>query len=275
MRKTLVSETHILHLKRIWLYAHGILSLFFLVFPSVVVVLLSFSDSSILSFPPQDWGIRWYRSYFSSPEWLDATTVSLSAAGLTALIATPIGTAAAFSIHGSRSLFAQGIRLTLMAPMVVPTILVAIGVFFVFARTGLNNTLSGLVLAHVMLAIPFVFITVDAGLDTFDFNQERVARSLGASPFMAFITVTFPQIRFSIISAGLFAVVTSLDEVIIALFVSGGENSTVPRRMFTALKTELDPTIAAISSLMILVSIILLTCWLMFGRQAAQRAEGT
>jgi putative spermidine/putrescine transport system permease protein len=261
------SDTQVTHLQRLWLYIFSLVILLFLVGPSVVVVLASFSNQSILSFPPQEWGVRWYGSYFTSTEWLDATFISLTAAALTTVIATPLGTCAAYSIHMSRSRIAGVIRMALMAPMIVPAILIAIGVFFVYARMGLNNTLAGLVLAHVTLAIPFVVITVEAGLKSYDLNQELVARSLGASRIKAFFKVTLPQIRFSIISGALFAIVTSLDEVVIALFVSGGENATVPRRMFTALKTELDPTIASISSLLIGVSAILLICGLVFGRE--------
>ncbi len=152
----------------------------------------------------------------------------------------------------------------------VPVILIAIGVFFLYAKLGLNNTIPGLVMAHSMLALPFVLITVSAGLKTYDMNQEMVARSLGASRLKAFLTVTLPQIRFSIISGALLAFITSLDEVVVALFISGGENATLTRRMFNALRDEIDPTIAAISTILIAVSVLALVLAQILGQQRQQ-----
>jgi len=125
-------------------------------------------------------------------------------------------------------------------------------------RLGLVNTMAGLVLAHTALALPFVVVLVDAGLRRIDLDQERVARSLGAPPLRAFATVVLPQLERSLLAAALLAFVTSLDEVVVALFVSGGEMSTLTRRMFTGLRDQVDPTIAAISSLLILLSVGLL-----------------
>lgn len=142
--------------------------------------------------------------------------------------------------------------------MMVPLIFVAIGVFFVFAKLGMNNTLSGLILAHTTLAIPFVMIAVTNGLKGFDPNQERAARSLGASPARAFFTVTLPQIKISIFSGMLFAFITSFDEVIVSMFVSSGANSTLTKRMFANIRDQVDPTVAAISSMLVVASIIIL-----------------
>jgi len=127
--------------------------------------------------------------------------------------------------------------------------MIAIGVFFLYAKLGMINSISGLVMAHSMLAMPLVVIVVAAGLKSYDMNQEMVARSLGASRAYAFLTITLPQIRFSVITGALLAFLTSLDEVIVALFVSGGENATITRRMFNALRDQIDPTIASVSSL--------------------------
>ena len=145
-----------------------------------------------------------------------------------------------------------------MLPLIIPGILIAIGIFLLYAQLGLNNTLTGIVLAHSVLAIPLVVIIVASSLKSYDMNQEMVARSLGASRPWAFLTVTLPQIRISVISAALLAFITSLDEVVISLFIAGGDNATLTRRMFNALRDEIDPTIAAISTLLILISILLL-----------------
>ena len=165
---------------------------------------------------------------------------------------------AAYGLHVSTFPMNRFIQVALVTPIMVPVILVAIGIFFLYAKIGLNSTTPGLVMAHTVLAIPFVLVTVTAGLKSYDMNQELVARSLGASRLRAFLTITLPQIRFSVISGALLAFITSLDEVVIALFIAGGEMSTLTKRMFNALRDEIDPTVAAISTLLILISVILL-----------------
>ncbi len=261
------SDTQITHGQRLWLYVLCGLVMFFLMAPSLLVIPMSFSDSRFLQFPPETYGLRWYENYLFSIEWMDATRISFTAAILTACLAVPVGTAAAYALHVSGVRYAQLLQMALTTPIMVPVILIAIGVFFLYARLGLNNSILGLVLAHSMLALPFVLITVSAGLKTYDMNQELVARSLGASRLRAFLTVTLPQIRFSIISGALLAFLTSLDEVVVALFISGGENATLTRRMFNALRDEIDPTIASISTLLIAVSCLLLVLAQIFGKE--------
>jgi putative spermidine/putrescine transport system permease protein len=155
-----------------------------------------------------------------------------------------------------------------MMPLIVPAILVAIGTFLLYAQLGLNNTMTGIVLAHSTMAIPLVVITVASGLKSYDMNQEMVARSLGASRPRAFLTVTLPQIRIPVVTAALLAFITSLDEVTISLFVAGGDYATMTKRMFNALRDEIDPTIAAISTLLVALSVVLLAA-----SQFASRGE--
>jgi putative spermidine/putrescine transport system permease protein len=244
------------HLRRLWLYVLVGLVMVFLVLPSLIVVPMSFSAGSFLSFPPKDLSLRWYDAYLSSPAWLGATRFSLSAAVLTALIATPLGTAAAWGLHRARFRGTPALLLVLTTPLIVPIILVAIGVFFVFARVGLVSTLTGLVTAHTMMAIPFVVTVMLSRLQGFDMNQIRVAQALGAHPAWAFFTVALPQLGFSLVTAALLAFLTSFDEVIIALFISGGGQSTLTKVMFANLRDQLDPTIAAVSTILIGLSIV-------------------
>jgi putative spermidine/putrescine transport system permease protein len=157
----------------------------------------------------------------------------------------------------------------LAVPLIVPVILIGIGAFFLYARLGINNTITGLVLAHTVLAIPLVAITVLSGLKTYDMNQELVARSLGASRLRAFLAITMPQIRFSIVSGALFAFITSFDEAVVSFFISGGETSTLTRRMFSALRDQIDPTIAAISTCLIILSAALIALAQSLGRSRA------
>lgn len=260
------SETQITHGRRLWLYVYCGLVMFFLVVPSMVVVPMSFSASTYLEFPPSEWSFRWYESYFSSTAWINATGTSLKVAVLTMLVATPMGTLAAYGLHVSRFRFSAVIFVILLLPLMVPIIMIAVGVFFLYAKLGMVNTIVGLVMAHSMLAIPLVVIVVTAGLKSYDMNQELVARSLGASRARAFVTITLPQLRFSVITGALLAFLTSLDEVIIALFVSGGQNATITRRMFNALRDQIDPTIASISTCLIVVSVFLLATAQFFGK---------
>jgi putative spermidine/putrescine transport system permease protein len=252
------TETEITHRRRLWLYAWVGLIVLFLIAPSLLVIPLSFSDARYLTFPPPAWSARWYVAYFGAVEWREATYVSLAAATLTMVLSTLLGTLAAYGLHALRnrwSVLAHGVFLL---PLVIPAILTAIGIFLFYAQVGLNNTLAGIVLAHSALAVPLVVITVASSLKSYDMNQEMVARSLGASRPRAFLTITLPQIRISVISGALLAFISSLDEVVIALFIAGGDKATLTRRMFNALRDEIDPTIASISTLLILLSVLLL-----------------
>jgi putative spermidine/putrescine transport system permease protein len=261
-----ISDTQITHGRRLWLYAVGGLVMLFLVIPSLIVIPMSFSDSQYLSFPPQAWSLRWYESYFGSLEWMQATWTSLKAGILTMLVATPLGTLAAYGLHVSRTRLGGLAMLVLVMPIMMPLILIGIGVFNVYVHLGLLNTLPGVVIAHSMLALPLVVLVVASGLKSYDMNQELAACSLGASRPRAFLLVTLPQIRFSVVTAALLAFLTSFDEVIVALFVSGGQNSTLTRNMFLALRDQIDPTIAAISTVMIVVTSLLLAMSQLFGR---------
>ena len=164
-------------------------------------------------------------------------------------------------------LYSMPIFFLLMTPMIIPVILIAIGTFYVFGKVGVVNSIPGLVLAHTVLAIPIVMIIMTSALRTYDLNQELVARSLGASRVRAFFQITLPQIKFSVIISALFAFLTSFDEVIISIFLSGGGNSTLTKQMFNALRDYIDPTIAAISTLMIILSTILMLGAQYLGRE--------
>ncbi|MBS0242516.1 MAG: ABC transporter permease, partial [Proteobacteria bacterium] len=219
---------------------------------------LSFSADRYLTFPPSGWSTRWYEAYLGAIEWRDATKVSLTAAVLTTVLATMSGTLAAYGLNNLGTRLSRGLYLLFTLPLIIPAILIAIGIFLFYAQIGLNNSMTGIVLAHTVMALPLVVITVASGLKGYDQNQELVARSLGASRPWAFLTVTLPQIKVAILSAALLAFITSLDEVVISLFIAGGDYATLTRRMFLALRDELDPTIAAISTLLITTSVALL-----------------
>lgn len=260
------SETQITHGQRLWLYVLSGIIMLLLVTPTLIVIPMSFSDSQYLEFPPRVWSTRWYDNYFGSPAWMAATVTSFKVGLLTMLVATPLGVMAAYGLFVSNFRYAQLVFVTLIAPMMVPVILVGIGVFYAYVQLGMVKTIIGIALAHSILAIPLVLIVTSAALKSYDMNQERVARSLGATRLYAFLTVTLPQIRFAVITSALLAFITSFDEVVIAMFVSGGDNSTLTRSMFTSLRDQIDPTIASISTIMILISTTLLVASQVLGR---------
>lgn len=252
-------------LRRWWLYALVILILAYLIVPILVVIPASFSPSQLLEFPPRDLSLRWYENYLHSDGWINSTRASVQAAFLTMIVATICGVAGAYAINSFGKALGRLAMIIVLLPMLVPTILIAIGIFYVYIRLGLVNSMLGIVMAHSMLAVPFVVITVLSGLQSFDPNLEQAARSLGASRLSAFWRVTLPQIRPSVISGALFAFIISLDEVVVGLFVAGGNNMVLTRRMFVSLRDNLDPTIAALSTLFILASLAILAAAALVG----------
>ena len=260
------SETQITHAQRLWLYGLAVITMTLLVIPTMIVIPMSFSDSQYLEFPPETWSTRWYQNYFGSPEWMQATATSFKAAVLTMLVATPIGVLAAYGLHASQVPYIRMTFVLLITPMMVPVVLVAIGAFYAYVRLQILYTMTGLVLAHTLLAIPLVVIVTGSGLKGYDMNQENAARSLGAPRWKAFLTITLPQIRFAVVTSALLAFLTSFDEVVIAMFISGGDNPTLTRNMFNALRDQIDPTIAAISTIMVGVTTLMMTLAILFGR---------
>ena len=242
---------------RIALVVTCALVLLYLILPILIIAPMSFSAARYLSFPPPSLSLRWYQEYIGNSAWMQATRVTLTVAVLTVVIATPLGVAAAYAISQSKWRIMRLIHMTLLLPLVVPIIITAVGIFFVFAKVGLAATMTGLVLANVMLGLPYVVISVAAGLQSFDATQEMVARSLGMNRLRSFFVVTLPQIKASVIAGGIFAFISAMDETIVALFISGGQYQPLTKRMFTALRDEIDPTIAAISTLMTAVSFML------------------
>jgi putative spermidine/putrescine transport system permease protein len=250
-------ESHVSHRTRIWLYVLVGLVIFYLVAPTLIVVPVSFTSTTSLAFPPPDWSTRWYEAFFGQEKWLAATWVSLRVAFGTMILATVTGIAASYALHVSGFRLTNLVRSTLISPLAVPSILIAIGIFFVYARIGgMLNTITGLILAHSVVAMPFVILTMSAGFNSYDMTQEMVARSLGANRFKAFMTVTLPQLKFSVATSMLLAFLVSFDELIISLMISSGPIATLPRVTFATLRDDVDPTLAAVSTIMLIVTTV-------------------
>jgi putative spermidine/putrescine transport system permease protein len=234
------------------------LSLVFLALPIIIVVALSFSSASYLTFPPPAFGVRWYRAYLSSREWLDSTWLSIAVASSVVVIATTLGTLAALGLRHLTGAVRTAIGALILSPLIVPGIVVAIGIYYAFATFRLVSTALGLVLAHTCLAVPFVVTSVSVSLAGLDRRLEQAALSLGATPTGTFRQITLPLIVPGVLVGALFAFVTSFDELIVTLFLSGSGAITLPRRMWDDLRFAIDPTIAAVSTLTIALSAALL-----------------
>jgi putative spermidine/putrescine transport system permease protein len=239
------------------LYGIVALILAWLIIPIIIIVPMSFSSARFLTFPPPSWSMRWYEAYLGSAAWMQATRVSLIVSVSSAILATILGTAAAYALNMTSSRLVRSLQMLLLLPLVIPIVITAVGVFLVYAQVGLLASMTGLILANVMLGLPYVIISVLVGLRKFDPTQEMVSRSLGMNRLRTFFVVTLPQIRPSVISGMLFAFISAMDETVVSLFISGGEYQTLTKRMFTALRDEIDPTIAAISSLLTAISFIM------------------
>ena len=230
----------------------------FLLLPIVVVIPISVSSSSLLNYPLPGVSLKWFEVIFQPYPWMLALQNSVVIACATTVLATVLGTLAAYGLTSIEFRFKPLVMALLISPMMVPLVITALAAYFLFARMGLAGTFTGMILAHTVLAVPFVVITVTATLQGFDRNMVRAAQSLGAPPLRAFFKVTLPLIMPGVISGAIFAFVTSFDEVVVALFIASPAQFTLPRQLFSGLRDNLDPSIVAIATLLIVISVSLM-----------------
>lgn len=230
----------------------------FLVLPTLLVIPLAFTSSQFLEFPPPGYGLSWFRTYFESPLWIQATIRSFLVAFATAICATTIGGFTALALANSRTRWAGLIFAFFLAPMIVPRIIIAVGLFYLFARIGLVATDLGLVIGHTVLAIPFALVTMAAVLKGYDQRLDQAAATLGANRLRTLTGVTVPLVKGGLVAAFLFAFITSFDELSIAIFVSGGVKTTLPKQMWDDMILQLNPTLAAVSVVVFIVVTVML-----------------
>ena len=242
----------------------------YLLFPILVVIPLSFSSGSYLSFPPPGFSLRWYANFFGRSDWLEAAWLSVWIGSAVTALATSLGVPAAIALVRGNFRGKGLVVGFIMSPVIAPVIIVAIGIYFFYARLGLIGSPLGLVIAHTCLAVPFVVINVAATLQGFDQRLEQAAMNLGATPWGTFWQVTLPIIRPGILSGAVFAFITSFDELVIALFVSGSTAVTLPRKMWDSIRFEIDPTIAAVSTLLIALTAVLFVVAELLRRRAVK-----
>ena len=239
------------------LAAVGVFGLVFLTVPIVIVIPMSFSSARALTFPPPGFSLRWYQAFFGDPRWMEAMATSTIVAVVSSMLALVLGGLAAYGL-GRGSLrgrdWAEG---NFMAPLIVPTIIVAIALYLGLARIGLLGSWLGLVVAHTVLNVPLVMMVLGVAIREFDLRIEQVAWSLGASWGRTIVKVVLPNLAPSVFAAWIFAFIGSFDEVIVTSFIAG-KYETVPKKMFNELILEVNPTITAVATLLIALTVLAL-----------------
>ena len=230
----------------------------FLLAPIALVVAMSFSSSQYLRFPPPGLSLQWFRAYFGSAEWIDATLLSLEIAVVTMIAGTVLGTLGAIGLVRVRHWSTRALYGVLLSPMIAPQIITATACYALFVKLRLVGSVVAIAAAHTVLATPFVIVTVSSALAQVDERLEWAARGLGMGPLRAFVSITAPLIMPAIASGAVFAFITSFDEVVIALFLTGTAHPTLPRKMWDAVAMQLDPTLAAVSTIMVAMSVLVL-----------------
>ncbi len=254
--------------ERVWHYVFNVFCagvFVFLIAPILVIIPLSFNAEPYFTFTegmlrldPEAYSLRWYRDFVQNPQWLHAVRNSIIIASSATLLATTLGTIAALGLSRAEMPLRKTVMSILIAPMIVPIIIAAAAMYFFYSQLDLAQTYAGIILAHTALGTPFVVITVTATLSGFDRSLVRAAQSLGAGPAFTFFKVVLPLILPGVISGALFAFITSFDEVVVVLFLAGYEQRTIPRQMWAGIREQISPTILAVATILILISIALL-----------------
>lgn len=240
--------------------------LLFLVLPILIIFPMSFGSASYLEFPPRGLTLNWYQHYLSDPEWRAATLFSVKIAIATTFSATVIGTLAAIAFARGRFPGKSLFQALTLSPMIIPHIVIAVAVFIAFSPLNLSGNFLGFLIAHTMLAVPYVVLTVVAALQRFDTTLELAAMNCGAGRIRAFFSVVLPNIRLGVASGAVFAFLASFDEATVAFFLSGVEGKTITRKMFEDIDFNLTPVIAAVSVVLTVTSLIVMGALHLFNR---------
>ena len=257
--------------RRLLMAALGALTVFYLLAPTLVIVPMSFTEASILSFPPDGFSLQWYEQMFTDRQWSSGMVNSLQVAVLTAILATVLGTLAALALTRGRFPGRGALNGLMLTPLIVPVVIIAIGMFSLFVQWRISGSLLGLVLAHTALALPFVVVNVAAILRTMDRNLELAAANLGADPRRSFMRITLPIILPGVLAGAIFAFITSWDEVVVAIFLTSARFRTLPVEMWEQVRQVVDPTVAAVATVVMVVTTTLLLFVFVARRQAPVR----
>lgn len=239
-----------------------------LIAPTLLIVPMSFSSGGILRFPPPGFGTRWYANFFESDTWTAGAVTSVKVGVAAAALATVLGTLMALGLVRGRYPGRGLVTAVVLSPLIVPVVVIAIGMYFVYTEWRLAGTLGGLILGHTTLAIPFVVVNVSVSLRTFDRTLELAAQNLGAGPVRTFFRVTLPLISPSIVAGALFAFIASWDEVVVSIFLSSPIVRTLPVVMWGQVRSSIDPTIAAVATMLTGITIVVLSLVMVAQRRA-------
>ena len=255
---------------RFALYGIAIATAAFLLLPVVFIGFLSFGSSQWLQFPPPGWTLKWYEALFADPRWIEATLNSLKIGLCVAFLSVALGLPAAFAIVRGRFPGRALLHAIFISPMIVPVIILAIALYSLVLKFGLNGTLMAFVAAHLVLALPFSVICIVNSLEAFDISVEKAAIVCGATKLQAICRVTLPAIRLGILSGTLFSFLVSWDEVVLSIFMASPGLQTLPVKMWTTLRQDLTPVIAAVSTLLIVLTIAVMLIAAFLRRSSAR-----
>jgi putative spermidine/putrescine transport system permease protein len=244
----------------------------FLLLPVIAVIPASFNHTSFIRLPPEAVSLRWYGAFFADAEWLRALIVSIEVAVVVTLFTAVIGTLAALGIERAPARLRSAIIGLVLSPLIVPVIMTSIALYYIARPLGLHGTVPGLALGHALLALPFVVLNVGIALRGIDPNCLRAAEGLGAAPWFTFRTVTLPLIAPALAGGAAFAFITSFDEVVISIFLSGAQAKTLPVKMWEVIRVEFTPVTAVASTLLVAVTLALFLVALLVKRIGAAKA---
>lgn len=243
---------------RWFLVSIGVLVVLFLLLPIVFIAALSFGDSQWLIFPPPGWTLRWYEQLFSDSTWIEALFNSAKVALIVTALSVTLGLFASLALTRGKFIGRNALKTFCMTPMVLPVVVLAVALYAFFLRLGLNGTMIGFVIGHLIIALPFSIITISNSLDGFDISMEEAAQICGASPLQVKLRVTLPSIRLGLFAAAIFSFLVSWDEVVLSIFLASPTLRTLPVLIWSTLRQDLSPVIAAASTLLIGITIILM-----------------
>lgn len=230
----------------------------YLLLPILLIIALSFGSSQWLRFPPPGWTLRWYAAVFADPQWLESFLTSLKIAATVSILSVAIGLVTSLGLTRGTFPGREILRALFLTPMILPVVVLAVALYAFFLRLHLNGTFLGFVIAHLVIALPLAIVAISNGLERFDREIETAAIVCGASPLEALVRVTLPNIRLSLINGAIFSFLASWDEVVIAIFMASPDIQTLPVRIFSALRLDLSPVIAAVSTLLVVLTACLM-----------------
>jgi ABC-type spermidine/putrescine transport system permease subunit II len=245
----------------------------FMILPSLIAIPMSFTNTKFLVFPPQGFTLGWYQNFITDENWMGPAFLSLRVAILTALISVCLGTMTSLALVRGTLPFKKTLNIFLISPMMIPVIIIAFAVYGLYAKLHLIGSLIGVVLGHTIIAVPFVILIVNASLFRFDINLERAARNLGASPLKTFWLITLPLIKPGMVSAAVFSFITSMDELVLSMFLIGSKQKTLPMKIFSQIQWVIDPVVAAASTFFIAVSIAIVIISVFIRRDATKHGN--